>query len=191
MTDLILLSRGGRALSRFLHGCARHGRPRRDCPRHDCPRRAAFVALFFSLAVAAILLRAATGIAEAGKTEQLSIVTATGTHVFLVEVMRTQAELEKGLMFRKSLPQDHGMLFDFGHEQEVAMWMRNTFIPLDMIFMGKTGRVVGVVADAKPMSDQILTVSAPTFAVLELDAGTAARINLKTGDLVRDPIFSP
>ncbi len=82
------------------------------------------------------------------------------------------------------------MLFDFRHEQSVMMWMKNTYISLDMIFIGKTGRVVGVVADARPMSEQILTVGAPTDAVLEVNAGTAAKIGLKTGDIVHNPIFA-
>ncbi len=138
-----------------------------------------------------ILVRATPSLAEEGKFEPLAIVTATGTHNFSVEVMRTQPELEKGLMFRKSMPDDHGMLFDFQREQSVMMWMKNTYIPLDMIFIAKTGRVVGIIADAKPMSEQILTVLTPTDAVLELNGGIAAKIGLKVGDTVRDPIFSP
>jgi uncharacterized protein len=138
-----------------------------------------------------ILVRAAPGLAGEGKFEPLMIVTATGSHNFSVEVMRTQPELEKGLMFRKSMPEDHGMLFDFQREQSVMMWMKNTLIPLDMIFIAKTGRVVGIVANAKPMSEQILTVLEPTDAVLELDGGIAGKIGLKVGDIVRDPIFTP
>ncbi|MEJ0052497.1 MAG: DUF192 domain-containing protein [Methylovirgula sp.] len=121
----------------------------------------------------------------------LSIATASGTHNFNVDVMQSEADLEKGLMFRKSIPADYGMLFDFKHEQTVMMWMKNTFIPLDMLFMDKTGKVVGIVANAEPMSEKILTVGKPTDAVLELRGGTAARIDLKVGDQVRDPIFAP
>jgi uncharacterized protein len=121
----------------------------------------------------------------------LSIATASGTHDFNVDVMQSEADLEKGLMFRKSIPADYGMLFDFKHEQTVMMWMKNTFIPLDMLFMDKTGKVVGIIANAEPMSEKILTVGKPTDAVLELRGGTAARIDLKVGDQVRDPIFTP
>jgi uncharacterized protein len=120
---------------------------------------------------------------------KLTILTAGGARVFEVDVMRSQADLEKGLMFRKSIPADYGMLFDFQREQTIMMWMKNTFIPLDMIFMDKTGQVVGIIANAAPMSEKILTVAAPTDAVLELRGGTAARIGLKLGDKVRDPIF--
>ena len=94
-------------------------------------------------------------------------------------------------MFRKSIPADYGMLFDFQREQTIMMWMKNTYIPLDMLFMDKTGKVVGVIANAAPMSEKILTISVPTDAVLELRGGAAARIGVKVGDIVHDPIFSP
>ncbi len=143
------------------------------------------------LLVLAAILGRAPAFAGEGQFEPLSIVTATGAHPFSVEVMRTPPELEKGLMFRTSMPADRGMLFDFHSEQSVMMWMKNTYIPLDMIFMDKTGKVVGIVANAKPMSEQILSVLAPTYAVLELNGGEAAKIGLKLGDKINHPIFSP
>jgi len=182
ISNLLSQKRGAGALARLI-GQNRHTRGYRIGQ--------ALLRLCVAGLAAAILVHAVPGIAEEGTNEPLSIVTATGTHSFSVEVMRTQPELEKGLMFRKSMPEDHGMLFDFQHEQSVIMWMKNTYIPLDMIFMAKTGRVVGIVANAKPMSEQILTVLTPTDAVLELNGGTAAKIGLKVGDLVRHPIFSP
>ncbi|MEI9916110.1 MAG: DUF192 domain-containing protein [Methylovirgula sp.] len=142
--------------------------------------------LTFSFAV----LTGVAAFAQSGRNVLL-IATASGAHNFNVDVMQSEADLEKGLMFRKSIPADYGMLFDFKHEQSVMMWMKNTFIPLDMLFMDKTGKVVGIIADAEPMSEKILTVSKPTDAVLELRGGTAARIDLKVGDQVRDPIFAP
>jgi uncharacterized membrane protein (UPF0127 family) len=166
----------------------------RTAGRQPCDHRIGDALLrlcLVGLAAVAILARAAPGIAQESATEPLSIVTATGAHDFSVEVMRTQPELEKGLMFRKSMPADHGMLFDFQREQSVMMWMKNTYLPLDMIFIAKTGRVVGIVANAKPMSEQILTVLTPTDAVLEVNGGIAAKIGLKVGDMVHDPIFSP
>ncbi len=123
--------------------------------------------------------------ADAG-TEPLTIVTASGPHKFAVEVMRTDAQRERGLMFRHFLPADRGMLFDFDIEQPVMMWMKNTYIPLDMIFIGKSGRVVSIVANTEPLSEHIITSGAPVLAVLEVNAGTAAKIGLKTGDQVRD-----
>jgi uncharacterized protein len=141
--------------------------------------------------VAVAILGRASAIAGEGQFEPLSIITGTGTHNFSVEVMRTQPELEKGLMYRTSMPEDHGMLFNFRVEQSIMMWMKNTYIPLDMLFMDKTGKVVGIVADAKPLSEQILSAAAPTYAVLELNGGEAAKIGLKVGDKVNHPIFSP
>jgi hypothetical protein len=129
-------------------------------------------------------------LAQAGHNV-LSITTASGIHKFNVDVMRSEADLEKGLMFRKSIPADYGMLFDFQREQNVMMWMKNTYIPLDMFFMDKIGKVVGVIANATPMSEKVLSVGVPTDAVLEVRGGTAARIGLKVGDSVRDPIFHP
>jgi uncharacterized protein len=143
-----------------------------------------------AFAAFALLTRASANAGE-GQFEPLSIITGTGTHNYSVEVMRTQPELEKGLMYRTSMPADRGMLFIFKVEQSVMMWMKNTYIPLDMLFMDKTGRVVGIVANAKPMSEQILTAAVPTFAVLELNGGEAAKIGLKVGDKVDHPIFSP
>lgn len=167
----------------FLPAAGRQGRGR--------IRHVLFQLCLIGLFAGMVLVRAAPGLAEEGKFEPLTIVTATGSHNFSVEVMRTQPELEKGLMFRKYMPEDHGMLFDFQREQSVMMWMKNTLIPLDMIFIARTGRVVGIVANAKPMSEQILTVLEPTDAVLELNGGIGAKIGLKVGDFVRDPIFSP
>jgi uncharacterized membrane protein (UPF0127 family) len=128
--------------------------------------------------------------AEEAGTEPLTIVTASGQHQFSVEVMRTAAERERGLMFRRFLPQDRGMLFDFKVVRPVMMWMKNTYISLDMIFIGKTGRVVSIETDTEPLSEHIITSGAPVLAVLEVDAGTAARIGLKIGDNVRFPLFA-
>jgi uncharacterized protein len=136
-------------------------------------------------------LLASVGASAQSSHSVLSIVTASGPHDFNVDVMQSQADLEKGLMFRKSIPADYGMLFDFQREQNVMMWMKNTFIPLDMLFMDKSGKVIGIIANAEPMSEKILTVGKPTDAVLELQGGAAARIDLKVGDQVRDPIFTP
>jgi uncharacterized protein len=150
----------------------------------------AFSSFFRFLTFSLVIVTGFAAFAQSGRNV-LSIITTSGTHHFNVDVMQSQADLEKGLMFRKSIPTDYGMLFDFRHEQNVMMWMKNTFIPLDMLFMDKTGKVVGIIANAEPMSEKILTVGKPTDAVLELRGGTAARIDLKVGDQVRDPIFAP
>ncbi len=127
--------------------------------------------------------------AQAG-LETFTINTATGAHSFAVEVMRTPEQREKGLMFRRFLPADRGMLFDFKTEQTVMMWMKNTYIPLDMIFIGRNGKIVGLAENTEPMSERIIPSGAPAFAVLEVNGGTAAKIGLKIGDNVTHPMFA-
>jgi uncharacterized membrane protein (UPF0127 family) len=128
-------------------------------------------------------------VAAQGGLEPVRIITSSGAHDFSVEVMRSEAERSKGLMFRRFLPPDRGMLFDFKTEQPVMMWMKNTYLPLDMIFIAKTGRVVGIAANAEPLSEQIIPSGAPAYSVLEVNAGTAAAIGLKVGDEVHHPLF--
>lgn len=103
--------------------------------------------------------------------------------------MRTPAQLEKGLMFRKVLAPHHGMLFDFKTEQPVMMWMKNTLIPLDMIFISRKGIVTHIVQDAKPLSEKIIPSDGPVYAVLEVGGGVAKRLALHVGDKVQNEIF--
>ena len=132
------------------------------------------------------------GVAAAdGTLEKLELDTASGPHVLQVEVMRTDEERERGLMFRKFMPKDRGMLFDFKSEHTVAMWMKNTYIPLDMVFIDHGGRVVGIARNAEPLSETIIPSGAPAAGVLELNAGASAAIGLKVGDAVKHPIFAP
>lgn len=140
------------------------------------------------LALVATVLGLAGARAAVG-SDSLTIMTASGAHKFSVEVMRSEAELERGLMFRRFMPQDHGMLFDFGHTQPVMMWMKNTYIPLDMVFIDKTGHVISIAANAQPMDLHIIPSEKPAFAALELNAGVAADIGIKPGDGVRDALF--
>ncbi len=123
--------------------------------------------------------------------DDLTITTATGPHHFAVEVMRTRDDLERGLMFRRQMATDHGMLFDFGSPQPVTMWMKNTYLPLDMVFIAGNGRIVSVKQDAEPLSEKTISSGGDVLGVLELDAGTSKRIGLKPGDLVTDPMFKP
>jgi uncharacterized membrane protein (UPF0127 family) len=135
---------------------------------------------------------------EAGDStalEKLVVVTdARGAHPvdhqLQVEVMRTDEGRERGLMERRFLPPDRGMLFDFGHEQSVMMWMKNTYIPLDMIFMARNGVVTHIAENAEPLSEAIISSQGPAFAVLEVNAGFARKIGLKPGDAVRHSLFS-
>ena len=123
--------------------------------------------------------------------DDLSIVTATGPHHFAVEVMRTREQLERGLMYRRQMAADHGMLFDFGAVRPVTMWMKDTYLPLDMVFIAADGRVVSVKHDAEPLSETTIPSGGDVLGVLEVNAGTAARIGLEPGDRVVDPMFKP
>lgn len=168
-------------------------------PCHVDAARVATLPRFFLSVWAAMLvcmagfLFVSAGLVHAAEdgTEPLSIVTASGPHKFTVEVMRTDAQRERGLMFRRFLPQDRGMLFDFKTVRPVMMWMKNTYIPLDMIFIARSGRVMGIAANAEPLSEQIIPSGVPVLAVLEVNAGTAAKIKLKIGDKVRNSLFAP
>jgi uncharacterized membrane protein (UPF0127 family) len=144
-------------------------------------------ALLFSVGVAGYAEDALTS--PQNGLEKLEIITSRGTHEFSVEIMRSGPQRERGLMFRRYLPQDRGMLFDFGSERPVMMWMKNTYLPLDMIFIGRTGKVVGIAENAEPLSEKIIPSGAPAFGVLEVNAGTADRIGLKIGDSVHHPLF--
>jgi uncharacterized protein len=144
--------------------------------------------VFWSL-IAILAFFAIGGVSRAEKAlQRLEIVTASGPHEFQVELADTPEVRAKGLMFRKSMPQDHGMLFDFHAEVPVMMWMRNTYIPLDMVFVSRQGVVTKVVSDAVPMSEEIIS-GGQAYAVIEFNAGTASRIGLKAGDQVRHPAF--
>lgn len=121
--------------------------------------------------------------------ETLTFVTKTGEHKFQVEVADTEAERARGLMRRREMAPDRGMLFDFKIEEPVAMWMKNTFIPLDMIFVSRQGAVVSIAADTEPMSERIIPSGGPVYAVIELNAGAAQKMSLAPGDAVVHRVF--
>ena len=122
-------------------------------------------------------------------TAELTIVSATGQHRFKVEVAETPAQMEQGLMFRTSLPPDAGMLFIYKDPTIATMWMRNTLIPLDMLFVDARGRILNIHERAVPQSLDVIAAAAPVRAVIELNGGTAARLGIKPGDQVIYPIF--
>jgi uncharacterized membrane protein (UPF0127 family) len=122
-------------------------------------------------------------------TSELTIVSATGRHRFKVEIAETPAQMTQGLMFRRSLPPDNGMLFDYKEPTAATMWMRNTLIPLDMLFVDAQGRIVNIHQRAVPESDDVIAAARPVRAVIELNGGTAARLGIEPGDHVIHPIF--
>ncbi|MBK9081950.1 MAG: DUF192 domain-containing protein [Rhizobiales bacterium] len=158
--------------------------------RFAAARAMATLALALAALIALALARPGAFAADAQEAlEPLAIEASGKTYDFKVEVMRTDSERAKGLMFRRYMAEDRGMLFDFKTEQTVTMWMRNTFIPLDMIFIGRDGRIVGVAENTEPMSERIIPSGAPALAVLEVNAGTAARLGVKIGDRIRHTLF--
>jgi uncharacterized membrane protein (UPF0127 family) len=117
----------------------------------------------------------------------LVIKTESGDHSFTIEVASTNQERALGLMFRRSLPENGGMLFLYDRPQPAAMWMKNTLIPLDMVFISADGTVHRIEQNAEPHSTALIPSEGPVVAVLELNGGEAAKIGLKRGDKVLYP----
>ncbi|TPI39350.1 DUF192 domain-containing protein [Mesorhizobium sp. B3-1-9] len=116
----------------------------------------------------------------------LVVSTGSGERSFSIEIADTSAEREAGLMFRRTMADDHGMLFVFERTDEVDFWMKNTPMALDLIFIGQDGRIKAI-KRGEPESEAIISPGQPVRFVLELKAGTAARDGIKEGDLLRHP----
>ncbi len=112
-----------------------------------------------------------------------------GRRSFSVEIARDPAERSSGLMFRQTMPDDRGMLFVFERTQAVGFWMKNTPMPLDLIFIGEDGRIRAV-RQGEPRSEAVISPEQPVRFVLELKAGTAARNGIADGDLAKHPAIS-
>ena len=128
--------------------------------------------------------------ARAGGLATIEIASKSGVHAFSVELATNDAERSRGLMFRKELPEGHGMLFDFSPEQEVLMWMKNTYISLDMIFIRADGSILRIAENTEPMSTRIIPSRGLAKGVLEVPAGTAQKYGIRPGDRVAHPLFS-
>lgn len=142
--------------------------------------------------LALLVATAALGCPPAQAFDQgtLAIETRAGVvHAFRIELADTGAERAQGLMQREELAPDAGMLFDFGEEQPVAMWMKNTLIPLDMLFIAASGEITAIARDTVPHSLTTIPSPGPVRAVLELNAGTTRRLGIAEGDRVDHPIF--
>jgi uncharacterized membrane protein (UPF0127 family) len=127
------------------------------------------------------------GVSPAGLEQvKLTIHSATGAHLFVVEVARTGEEQARGLMFRRTLPPDRGMIFPYDPPQSVAFWMRNTLIPLDMIFIRADGRIARI-ATAKPLDETPVPAGEEVAAVLEIAGGRARQLDVRPGDRVDWP----
>jgi uncharacterized protein len=124
-------------------------------------------------------------------TAPLQIITAGGkVHKFTVELAVDSGQRAQGLMNRRHMPRDHGMLFDFGETRRVMMWMKDTYLRLDMLFIARDGKVEVVRENALPLSEAIIDSRVPVAFVLELNAGTVSRLGLAPGDIVNSQRIS-
>ncbi len=145
------------------------------------------------LALAALVpsaARAQTAAQPELPKEKLAIMTRDGArHEFTVEMALSEPQQTVGLMFRRSVPADGGMLFDWGTPRDSTMWMRNTVSPLDMLFINADGSIRRIAEDTVPESLAMIESRGPVRATLELAAGTAKRLGIRVGDKVQQRIF--
>jgi hypothetical protein len=127
---------------------------------------------------------------RAADRQTLEIATRSGVHSFSVEIVENDADRARGLMYRKELPEGQGMLFDFHREQDVAMWMQNTYISLDMLFIKNDGRILSIAEKTEPLSTRVIPSGGPVRAVLEIIGGTARKLGIMPGDRVAHPMFA-
>ncbi len=139
-------------------------------------------------AIWAPLTSIAQGFATFNRSK-LRVVTKSGKHEFIVEIAVTDRQHSQGLMFRQSRAKNAGMLFDYKVPTSITMWMKNTYIPLDMIFIGNDGRVINVVQRAIPFSENVISSLGKARGVLEVNGGTASRLGIIPGDKILHRIF--
>jgi uncharacterized membrane protein (UPF0127 family) len=153
--------------------------------------RPAFVLLLLMLGFLPLAAQASNeALLDTHKPGIVKVATKSGDQTFTAEIANTPSERARGLMFRDRLSERHGMLFDFGRDQEVRMWMKDTLIPLDMIFIASDGLIHRIERNAEPGSLSLISSNGPVRAVLEMPAGTAAKYGIAPGDRVVHPLFS-
>ncbi|MDP2118289.1 MAG: DUF192 domain-containing protein [Hoeflea sp.] len=145
-------------------------------------------------ALLAIAVAFAPGVAAVAQTlptdaEPLVITTRNGDVSFTVELALTPETRASGLMHRQSMGADHGMLFRFDQTRQVLMWMKNTPLPLDMLFIDDAGTIVGIAQDTTPFSEAVISSPGPVRYVLELNAGTTGRKAISVGDTARHRVI--
>jgi uncharacterized membrane protein (UPF0127 family) len=139
------------------------------------------------VALSAFLFIAAPAAGGAADLETLVIGTASGEKTFHVEVADEPQERSRGLMFRRSMADDHGMLFDFEEEEPASFWMRNTYIPLDMIFIEADGTIESIAERTTPLSEKSVRSRGPVRYVLEINGGLSETLGIEPGDTVTGP----
>jgi len=161
-------------------------------------RRRLFTRLALPGAIAALCLLAGAGAGSGARaagpvafeTDRLEVVTHDGRrYAFTVELARTPAQRARGLMYRREMAADHGMLFDFGGVGPRAMWMKNTFLSLDILFLEPDGRIWRIAEDTTPLSEETIVADGPIRAALELKGGTCRLLGIEIGDRVRHSLF--
>ena len=140
------------------------------------------------VAIAAVLAAGYFALA-AGDLSRAVLHTKKGKHSVMVELALTPKDREVGLMNRSEMPADQGMLFRFDETRNVAMWMKNTLIPLDMLFIDDAGKVVTIKTNAQPLSLDVIPSGQPVRYVLELNGGAAARYGVAIGDRLESEII--
>jgi uncharacterized protein len=145
-------------------------------------------ALSFVFALICLIFSAAHTEARM-RRESLTLVTAAGEKKIDIEIAESSEEKSMGLMFRTALPDTQGMLFPYLPPQEITMWMRNTYIPLDMVFIRADGIIHRIEVRTEPLSEKVVASSGDVTAVLELAGGASERLGIKAGDTVVHPHF--
>ena len=126
---------------------------------------------------------------KADALSSLSIKTSDHTHLFKVELALDDPSQARGLMFRRSMAADHGMLFIYDRERPIGMWMKNTILSLDMLFVKRDGTITKIFERTEPFSERVLSSRQPVYGVLELNGGTVERLGIKSGDRLIHPLM--
>jgi len=140
-------------------------------------------------ALSVVLLSSVAFAAKAPETQTLSIDAGKGTKTFQVEVVREEKDRNRGLMYRRHMAADHGMLFDYDPPVDIAFWMKNTYIPLDIIFVGADARIIRIEENATPLSLAHIPSGGPARGVLEINGGLSAKLGIGPGNLVHHALF--
>ncbi len=160
-----------------------------SCLAVACIALAWTVAAPVSAVAQSVRLAQAPPAAQTSSLETLAIVSGDKRHTFQVEVMRTPEQRARGLMHRRHMPADRGMLFDFARVEPVAMWMENTYIPLDMLFIRADGSIARIAENTEPLSQRTIPSGEPVLSVLEINGGASKTLGIKPGDRVEHPLF--
>jgi hypothetical protein len=137
--------------------------------------------------IATLLFAPPSAMSAEGERFPLVIASDSGEHEFMVEIADEDRERALGLMFRRSMADDAGMLFDFGREERASFWMRNTYIPLDMLFIKDDGTIESIAERTTPLSERSVPSKGPVRYVLEINGGLSDRLGIEAGDIVSGP----